>query len=50
MQVIAESSRSSGQRRSQGPRVLHYRTYGKTGHNARICQEGIKASGNEYSS
>jgi hypothetical protein len=49
-QVLAESSRSGGQGRSGQPRVRRYGTYGKTGHNARTCQEGIKASGNEYSS
>ena len=49
MQVLAEASRSGSQRRSRGPRVLHCGTCGKTGHNARTCQEEIKASGNEYS-
>jgi hypothetical protein len=49
-QVVAELSRSGGQGRSEGLRVRHCRTCGKTGHNARTCQEGIKASGNEYSS
>jgi len=48
-QVLAEASRSGSQRRSRGPRVLHCGTCGKTGHNARTCQEEIEASGNEYS-
>ena len=47
-QVLAESSRSSGQGSSARPRVRRCGTCGKTGHNARTCQEGIKASGNEY--
>ncbi|ENH75542.1 hypothetical protein FOC1_g10005516 [Fusarium oxysporum f. sp. cubense race 1] len=48
-QVLAESLRHGGRRRSRGPRVSHYGTCGKTGHNARTCQEGIKSSRNEYS-
>jgi hypothetical protein len=49
-QVLAESSRSGGQGSSARPRVRRCGTCGKTGHNARTCQEGIEASGNEYSS
>jgi hypothetical protein len=49
-QVVAEASRSGGQGNSGQPRVRHCGTCGKTGHNARTCQEGIEASGNEYSS
>jgi hypothetical protein len=49
MQVLAESSRSGGQGSSGQPRVRRCRTCGKTGHNTRTCQEGIEASGNEYS-
>jgi hypothetical protein len=45
-QVVAESSRSGGQGRSRGPRVSRCGTCGKTGHNARTCQEGIQASEN----
>jgi hypothetical protein len=48
MQVMAESSRNGGQRRSEGLRIRHCKTYGKTGHNARTCQKGIKATGNKY--
>jgi hypothetical protein len=48
-QVLAESSRSGGQGSSARPRVRRCGTCGKTGHNARTCQEGIEASGNEYS-
>jgi len=48
-QVLAESSRHGGRRRSRGPRVSHCGTCGKTGHNARTCQEGIESSRNEYS-
>ena len=40
-QVVAESSRSGGRGRSEGPKVRHYRTCGKAGHNARTCQEAI---------
>ncbi|KAF5724953.1 Fot5 transposase [Fusarium mundagurra] len=48
MQVLTESSRSGGQGSSARPRVRRCGTCGKTGHNARTCQEGIEASGNEY--
>jgi len=48
MQVLAESSRSGGQGSSARPRVRRCGTCGKTGHDARTCQEGIEASGNEY--
>ena len=48
-QVEGESSRSSGQERSARPGVRRCGVCGKTGHNARTCQEGIEASGNEYS-
>jgi hypothetical protein len=48
-QVVAESSRSRGQGSSARPRVRRCGTCGKTGHNARTCQEGIEASGDEYS-
>ncbi|RYC79608.1 hypothetical protein BFJ63_vAg17509 [Fusarium oxysporum f. sp. narcissi] len=50
IQVMAESSRSGGQGSSARPRVRRCGTCGKTGHNARTCQEGIEASGDEYSS
>ncbi|KAG6995868.1 hypothetical protein FocnCong_v015214 [Fusarium oxysporum f. sp. conglutinans] len=49
MQVVAELSRSGGQGSSVRPRVRRCGTCGKTGHNARTCQEGIKASVDEYS-
>jgi hypothetical protein len=49
-QVVAESSRSGGQGSSMRPRVRRCGTCGKTGHNARTCQDGIEASGDEYSS
>jgi hypothetical protein len=48
-QVVAESSRSGRGRRSVGPGVRRCGVCGKTGHNARTCQEGIEASGNKYS-
>jgi hypothetical protein len=48
-QVVAESSKSGGQGRSARLRVCRYSRCGKTGHNARTCQEGIEASGEEYS-
>jgi hypothetical protein len=48
-QVVAESSRSGGRGRSVGPGVRHCGVCGKTGHNARTCQEDIQASGDEYS-
>ncbi|EGU72498.1 hypothetical protein FOXB_16994, partial [Fusarium oxysporum f. sp. conglutinans Fo5176] len=48
MQVVAESWGSGGQRSSARPRVRRCGTCGKTGHNARTCQEGIEASGDEY--
>ena len=48
-QIVAESSRRSGQGTSARPRVRRCGTCGKTGHNARTCQEGIQASGEEYS-
>jgi FtsZ-binding cell division protein ZapB len=41
-QVVAESSRSGGRRKSEGPKVRHCRACGKAGHNARTCQEGIQ--------
>ncbi|KAH7463246.1 hypothetical protein FOMA001_g18207 [Fusarium oxysporum f. sp. matthiolae] len=50
IQIVAESSRSGGQGSSAQPRVRRCGTCGKTGHNARTCQEGIEASGDEYSS
>jgi hypothetical protein len=40
-QVVAESSRSGGHGRSEGPKVRHCRTCRKAGHNARTCQEAI---------
>jgi hypothetical protein len=48
-QVVAESSRSSGRGRSVGLGVRRCGLCGKTGHNARTCQEGTQASGEEYS-
>ncbi|EMT67207.1 hypothetical protein FOC4_g10000003, partial [Fusarium odoratissimum] len=44
MQVIAESSRSGGRERSQGPKVRQCSICGKTGHNARTCQEAIEVN------
>ena len=44
-QIVAESSRRSGQGTSAGSKVRRCGTCGKTGHNARTCQEGIQASG-----
>jgi hypothetical protein len=49
IQVAAESSRSGGRRRSQGPRVLHCGKCGRAGHNARTCQEVIEVNREEYS-
>jgi hypothetical protein len=49
MQVVAESSRSDGQGRSARPRVRRCGICGKTGHNARTCQEDIEVSGEEES-
>ena len=48
-QVVAELSKSGGQGSSARPRIRHCGTCGKTGHNARTCQEGIQASEEEYS-
>ena len=48
-QVVAESSRSGGRGRSVGPGVRRCGVCGKTGHNARTCQEDIQASGEDYS-
>ncbi|KAM5529819.1 hypothetical protein BFJ63_vAg17750 [Fusarium oxysporum f. sp. narcissi] len=47
-QVVAESSRRGGKGSSAQPRVRRCGTCSKTGHNARTCQEGIEASGDEY--
>jgi hypothetical protein len=49
MQVVAESSRSGGQGRSARPGVRRCGICGKTGHNARTCQEDIEVSGEEES-
>ena len=49
MQVVAESSRSGGRRRSVGPGVRRCGVCGETGHNARTCKVDIQASGDEYS-
>ncbi|ENH74195.1 hypothetical protein FOC1_g10000070 [Fusarium oxysporum f. sp. cubense race 1] len=48
-QVVAESSRSGGRRRSVGPGVRRCGVCGETGHNARTCKVYIPASGDEYS-
>jgi hypothetical protein len=48
-QVVAESSRSSGQERSARPGVRRCGICGKTGHNTRTCQVVIKTSRGEYS-
>ena len=48
-QVVAELSKSGGQGRSARPGVRRCGTCGKTGHNARTCQECIGVSGEEYS-
>ncbi|RYC80880.1 hypothetical protein BFJ63_vAg16228 [Fusarium oxysporum f. sp. narcissi] len=48
-QVVAESSRSSGQERSARPGVRRCGVCGKTGHNARTCQVVIETSRGEYS-
>jgi hypothetical protein len=48
-QVVAESSRRGGRRRSVGPGVRRYGVCGETGHNARTCKVDIPASGDEYS-
>ncbi|ENH75752.1 hypothetical protein FOC1_g10003916 [Fusarium oxysporum f. sp. cubense race 1] len=44
IQIVAESSRSGGRGRSEGPKVRHCRTCGKAGHNARTCQEAIEVT------
>ncbi|SCO84146.1 uncharacterized protein FRV6_08273 [Fusarium oxysporum] len=49
-QVVAESSRSGGRGRSERPGGQRCGVCGKAGHNARTYQEGIEASGDEYSS
>jgi hypothetical protein len=49
MQVVAESSRNGGQGRSARPGVRRCSVCGKTGHNARTCQEDIEVSGEEES-
>jgi hypothetical protein len=48
-QVAAELSRSGGEGSSAGPRVRRCGRCRTTGHNARTCQGGIEASGEEYS-
>ncbi|OBS15414.1 hypothetical protein FPOA_17526 [Fusarium poae] len=48
-QVVAESLRSGGRRRSVGPGVRRCGVCGETGHNARTCKVDIPASGDEYS-
>jgi hypothetical protein len=48
-QVVAESSRSGGRGRSQGPKVRQCSICGKTGHNARTYQEAIEVNREEYS-
>ena len=48
-QVVAESSRSGGRRRSVGPGIRRCGVCGETGHNARTCKVDIPASGDEYS-
>jgi hypothetical protein len=48
-QVVAELSKSSDQEISARPRERCCGRYGKTGHNAKTCQEGIQAFGDEYS-
>ncbi|SCO90115.1 uncharacterized protein FRV6_14243 [Fusarium oxysporum] len=47
-QVVAESSRSGGRRRSVRPGVRRCGVCGETGHNARTCKVDIPASGDEY--
>jgi hypothetical protein len=49
MQVAAESSRSRGRGKSAGPGVRHCSVCGKSGHNARTCEEVIKVIENEDS-
>jgi hypothetical protein len=48
-QVVAESSRSGGQRRSARPGIRRCSICGKGGHNARTCQVVFETSGEEYS-
>lgn len=48
-QVAAESSRSGGRGKSVGPGIRHCGICGKTGHNARTCQEVIEVTENEDS-
>jgi hypothetical protein len=48
-QVVAESSRSGGQGRSERPGSRRCGVCRKTGHNARTCQVVIEISGEEYS-
>jgi hypothetical protein len=48
-QVVAESSRRGGRRRSVGPGVRRCGVCGEAGHNARTCKVDIPASGDEYS-
>ncbi|EGU72749.1 hypothetical protein FOXB_16738 [Fusarium oxysporum f. sp. conglutinans Fo5176] len=48
-QIAAESSRSGGRGRSEGPKVRHCSKCGKAGHNARTCQEVIEVNREEYS-
>lgn len=45
-QVVAESSRSGDRERSQGQKPRQCSICGKTGHNARTCQEGVQATEN----
>jgi hypothetical protein len=48
-QVVAELSRSRGRGKSVGPGVRRCGVCGKTGHNARTCQEVIEVTENEDS-
>jgi hypothetical protein len=49
MQVVAELSRNGGQGKSVGSGVRRCSVCGKTGHNARTCQEVIEVTENEDS-
>jgi len=48
-QVVVESSRSGGQKKSLRPRKRRCRVSSKPRHNSKTCQVVIHTSGKEYS-
>jgi hypothetical protein len=47
-QIVAESSRRGGRRRSAQPTQRRCGVCGKPGHNARTCKMEVEVSGQEY--